>query len=267
MTSETPPKSPLGILILHGFTATGESVEALHKPLSDLGIPVLRPLLRGHGKQSPEALRGVRWSEWLLDATEAFDTLSQQARRIVVVGHSMGALLALNLATAYPEKIDSLVLVTPAFRLVSLLGPGRPLHFAARILSTVFRKWNLQSVFADPDNASCTAHYEWAPTDAILSFFELVKHTTLKLSKVSCPVFIIHNRHENTVLPDSVELLGEGISTPLEERKLLWLEQSGHQVFCDCERELAVGAIVGYVSGRLALQSGLRNGECEVAES
>jgi len=45
------------------------------------------------------------------------------------------------------------------------------------------------------------------------------------------------------------------------------LERSGHQVFCDCERELAVGAIVGYVSGRLALQSGLRNGECEVAES
>ncbi|MWV54253.1 alpha/beta hydrolase [Chlorobium phaeovibrioides] len=253
MAVDTAPKSPLGVLILHGFTSTGESVEALGRPLEALGIPFSIPLLRGHGEPSPEALRGVRWRQWLDDAEAAFEELSLKARRLVVVGHSMGALLGLNLAAVFPGRVDSLVLVTPAFRLVSLLGPGRPMHFAAGMLSAVFRKWNLKSVFADPDSASCKAHYEWAPTDAILSFFELVDHTALLLPKVGCPVFIVHNRHEQTVLPESVALLSEGIATPQADREILWLERSGHQVFCDCERELAVGAVVRYVSGRLAL--------------
>ncbi|MDT9546970.1 MAG: alpha/beta fold hydrolase [Chlorobium sp.] len=255
MVVDSVPKSPLGVLILHGFTATGESVEALRRPLEALGVPVSRPLLCGHGAPSPEALKGVRWPQWFDDAEAAFEELCLKAHRIVVVGHSMGALLGLNLAAAFPERVDSLILVTPAFRLVSLLGPGRPMHFAAGMLSTFFRKWNLKSVFADPDAASCKAHYEWAPTDAILSFFDLVDHTARLLPKVSCPVFIVHNRHEQTVLPESVTLLSEGLATPQADREILWLERSGHQVFCDCERDFAVGAVARYVSGRLALCS------------
>ncbi|WP_223267056.1 alpha/beta hydrolase [Chlorobium phaeovibrioides] len=124
MAVDTAPKSPLGVLILHGFTSTGESVEALGRPLEALGIPFSIPLLRGHGEPSPEALRGVRWRQWLDDAEAAFEELSLKARRLVVVGHSMGALLGLNLAAVFPGRVDSLVLVTPASGWFPCLGPG-----------------------------------------------------------------------------------------------------------------------------------------------
>ncbi len=101
---DTAPKSPLGVLILHGFTSTGESVEALGRPLEALGIPFSIPLLRGHGAPSPEALRGVRWRQWLDDAEAAFEELSLKARRLVVVGHSMGLFSASILPLFFPGE-------------------------------------------------------------------------------------------------------------------------------------------------------------------
>ncbi|ABB24928.1 alpha/beta hydrolase [Pelodictyon luteolum] len=247
----TAGRSPFGVLVIHGFTANRESVELLLKPLQSLGIPVSIPVLAGHGGPSPAALKGLRWQDWLNDAEAAFRELAERADRIIVVGHSMGALLALNLAVRHPGKVDALVLVATAIRLVSVLAPGRPLHFAAFPISLMVKRWGLKSVFADPEGAVCRGHYEWVPTDAVLSFFRLIRKTQKLLAAVHCPVFILHNRSESTVLPESVGILNSSLGTPDSDRSVLWLSRSGHQVFCDCEREDAVEAIVRYVSGRM----------------
>ncbi|TCD48155.1 alpha/beta fold hydrolase [Chlorobium sp. N1] len=250
MSAGDSGRSPFGVLVIHGFTATRESVELLEEPLLRLGIPVSMPTLAGHGASSPAALAGMKWQAWLRDVEAAFRELSAEAERIIVVGHSMGALLALHLAVRHPGKVDSLVLVAAAIRLVSLLAPGRPLHYVALPVSFFVKRWGLKSVFADPEGAVCRGHYDWVPTDAVLSFFSLVRKTVRLLPSVRCPVFIIHNRHESTVLPESVEVLLGSLGTPERDRSLLWLEHSGHQVFCDCERRTAVEAVTGYVAER-----------------
>jgi len=251
MSEGASGRRPFGVLVIHGFTATRESVELLEEPLKRLGVPVSMPMLAGHGASSPDALRGMKWQEWLRDAEHAFLALSAEAERIVVVGHSMGAMLALNLAVRHPDRVDSLVLVAAAVRLVSVLAPGRPLHWVSIPVSLAVKRWGLKSVFADPEGAACRGHYEWVPTDAVMSFFSLVRKTVRLISSVRCPVFIIHNRHESTVLPESVEVLLRSLGTPEADRSLLWLERSGHQVFCDCERQEAVDAVTGYVSERM----------------
>jgi len=245
-------RSPFGVLIIHGFTATLDSVNALIKPLAELGIPVSIPLLAGHGAATPEALRGVTWGAWLADAEGALQKLSREAERVIVIGHSMGALIALNLAVKYPGAVDSLALATPALKLASLLAPGRPLHFAARPVSLLVRKWNLKTEFAGPRIQGCTPHYAWAPTDAIVSFFELIKNTVKVLGNVNVPVLILHNRRESTVLPESASSLYKSIATASSDKSIVWLERSEHQVFCDCEREKAVRTIIDFVSSRIS---------------
>jgi carboxylesterase len=251
MAEEQKKRSPLGVLIIHGFTATLDSVKFLYQSLKELGIPVSLPLLTGHGAASPEALRGVRWEAWMADAEQALQKLSFESERIIVVGHSMGALLALNLAAKYHHKIDSLVLAAPAINLVSLLAPGRPLYFAAPVLSRIVRNWGLKGDFAGPECATCIPHYTWVPTDAVLSFFDLIKKTIEVLGRVTVPVLIIHNRSENTVRAESAMILYNRIATEPSGKSILWLEHSGHQIFCDCEREKAVRSIVAYVSSRI----------------
>jgi len=251
MDEQYQVRSPLGILVIHGFTATLDSVKLLSLSLLELGIPFSVPLLTGHGASSPEALRGVKWDRWMADAEEALHKLTLEAEQIIVIGHSMGAILSLNLAVRHQEKIDSLVLATPAIKLVSLLAPGRPFHFAAPFLGRIIRNWELKSDFSKAECAPCTPHYAWVPTDAIISLFDLINKSRQLPGRITVPVLIIHCRKERTVRPESAIMLYNEIATPLSEKSLIWLERSGHQLFCDCEKEKAVEAIIDYLCCRI----------------
>ncbi len=240
-----------GVLIFHGFTGTLESVQALSAPLQKLGIAVSMPLLAGHGAASPELLRGVSWHEWLNDAEVALQKICCNSERIIVIGHSMGALLALHLAIKYPDKVDSLVLATPAIKLVSLFAPGRPMQFLAPLVSKLFKKWELKTLFADRQHSSLMLHYSWVPTSAILSFFELIKHTQPELCRVTVPVLVLQCRRDSTVHPESATILFNNIATEPSAKSIVWLEHSDHQLFCDGERAKAVQVIIDYVAGRM----------------
>ncbi len=240
-----------GVLILHGFTGTLESVQALYLPLQKLGIAVSMPLLAGHGAASPEQLRGISWHTWLHDADLALQKLSCERERIIVIGHSMGALLALNLAVKYPDKIDALVLATPALKLLSLFAPGRPMQFLAPLVSKVLKNWELKTLFAEPQCSSLMLHYSWVPTNAILSFFELIKWTQQQLCRVTTPVLVLQCRKDSTVHPESATILFNNIATDPSAKSIIWLEHSDHQLFCDGERAKAVQVIIDYVADRM----------------
>lgn len=244
-----------GVMILHGFTASLDTVRELFEPLRTLGIRVATPVLRGHGAQSYEQLRGVGWKEWLADAERELKITAGTSGRVVVVGHSMGALLALHLAAGFPDLVDSLILATPPLRLFSWFAPGRPLEFLALPVSRLVDTWPMETPLVDSRTALKPANYERAPTDSIISFFDLVKKTSQVLGRVTVPVLVIHCRKETIVLPESADVVMHGILTPPENKQLIWLEHSGHQVFCDCESDVAVRAVVGHVSNRLACSS------------
>ena len=61
-------RQPYGVLIVHGFTSSLDCVNGVQPFVQDLGLPTRMPVLRGHGAESPEALRGVTWHDWVADA-------------------------------------------------------------------------------------------------------------------------------------------------------------------------------------------------------
>jgi carboxylesterase len=160
-----------GVLILHGFTASLDCVRPISAGLEALDIPVRMPVLRGHGADSPEALRGVTWHDWFADAETGFRDLQAMSEKIILVGHSMGGLLAILLADLYKSSVDSLVLAAAAVQMASPLAPGNFLSFAAPLLSFVVKKWDFPPVYTDPQMAQFNTNYEWAPTGALLSVF------------------------------------------------------------------------------------------------
>lgn len=114
-----PLGGPVGLLLLHGFSGSTATFSALEPALIQIGIAVQVPMLRGHGCDSPQALSGVSWPDWLEDARTALNDLRARAGSVIVVGHSMGALLAALLAAEQPELIDSLVLAAAPIQLAS----------------------------------------------------------------------------------------------------------------------------------------------------
>jgi lipase len=100
------PDGPPQILAIHGLTGHGRRWKTLAE--QHLGeYAVAAPDLLGHGRS--------RWSApWTLDANVAALAALVTGGPVVVVGHSFGGAVALNLAAARPDLVSALVLLDPA---------------------------------------------------------------------------------------------------------------------------------------------------------
>lgn len=241
----------LGALLLHGFTGNPDTIRPLEAPLRALGLPVALPLLRGHGADSPEALRGVTWNDWLSDARSALAELRTRSDRVIVIGHSMGALLALQLAADNGGELDSLVLMATPLRLASPLAPGRPLGWLRPLVQRLLRGWPIPKSYADPARGRNDGSYPWAPMGALLSFLDLVERTTPRLSQVCLPTLILQSHGDPVVRDGSADELWSGLATPAAEKRIVWLERTGHELLRDVEAEAVLDTVLQFVDGRL----------------
>jgi carboxylesterase len=211
------------------------------------------PVLRGHGEQSPEALQGVTWHDWVADAETALEDLLTEVERAIVFGHSMGGLLALTLAAEHAGAIDSIIVAAAAVQFASPLAPGRPLHFLVPLLRRILKKQDVPPVYADPELIRHDATYPWAPIDAVASLLEFSQVTRSRLGEVRSPVLILQSRKDTRVAPESADIISSDISTPPDQKRIVWFEETDHEMFLDCERESAIRTVVEFVQGRVAL--------------
>ena len=105
------PPGPPRVLAIHGLTGHGRRWRLLADRLP--GVAVAAPDLLGHGDSS--------WTApWTIEANVAAlaDLLTAAgAGPVPVVGQSFGGAIALHLAAAHPELVDSLLLLDPAIGL------------------------------------------------------------------------------------------------------------------------------------------------------
>ncbi len=240
-------KKPFGVLILHGLSASLDCVNGLEPPLKGLGLPTRMPVLRGHGAASPEALKGVKWQDWVEDGEAALDDLLKEVDRAIVFGHSMGGLVALNLAAIKDGQVDSLVLAAPALVFDSPLSEGRPLSFLAPLLPYLVKRWQMPPDYADPVLAQTNTNYPWIPIEFVVECMKMQKATRSLLPQVREPVFILASRNDPTVDAKAVELIMQEASTPPEQQRLNWYEKTKHEMFRDCECDCIIQDIVDYV--------------------
>jgi magnesium chelatase accessory protein len=98
------------LLLVHGFGGAGSNWDAV-LPLLDARLRLLVPDLPGHGWSSP--LAAVSSLGTFADRVAALLD-REDAWPAVVVGHSMGALVALRLARQRPDDVAALVLAAAA---------------------------------------------------------------------------------------------------------------------------------------------------------
>ncbi len=105
--------APRGVLVLHGFGDTPQSVSELARALQARGYTVSAPLLAGHGRTLRE-FAASGGDEWFAGARAALDDLQLRCTEIFVVGQSLGGALATILAAETPI-VRAIVLLVPYF--------------------------------------------------------------------------------------------------------------------------------------------------------
>ena len=99
------------VVLLHGFTADSQSWAPFEKAFSP-GRPLIRIDLPGHGKSPKRQIRSFQDLSRMM--VEAFDDATRDVQQVHLVGHSLGAALALALADIRGLRVASLTLIAPA---------------------------------------------------------------------------------------------------------------------------------------------------------
>lgn len=107
------PASPNGrtVVLLHGKNFCGATWEGVMRPLLDAGYRVVAPDQIGFCKSSKPAAYQFSFQQLAANTRSLTEHLGIE--RAVVLGHSMGGMLAMRYALMYPGGLDALVLVNP----------------------------------------------------------------------------------------------------------------------------------------------------------
>ena len=241
------PGGKTGCILLHGFVSTPREMRWLGEQLHQHGHTVLIPRLFGHSTR-PDDLYRVRWTDWLADVESYYKLLMTHTEQIVLIGLSMGAALALYAATSLP--VAGVVALSTPYRmpplpLLSWLSPFLPL---LRPISRVIRALPKPPPLDYYDQKAAKNHlgYRVLPTYAIAEVTDLVTAMRNSLSQVHAPALIIHSTHDGGVHPSNARLIYSHLGA--RQKQLLWVENSGHVILLEPERERAAEAIQDFVT-------------------
>lgn len=99
------------ILLLHGKNFNGYYFEETAKALSKEGFRVVMPDQIGFGKSSKPKQYQFSFHQLGENTKEIMDDLGVQ--KFILLGHSMGGMLASRMAVMYPENVEKLILANP----------------------------------------------------------------------------------------------------------------------------------------------------------
>lgn len=110
---DVQPEAPNGrtVLLLHGKNFSGAYWEPTIRVLLERGFRVVAPDQIGFGKSSKPADYQFSFSALARNTMDLLDSIGVE--RFVVVGHSMGGMLATRVALEYPDRSEALILVNP----------------------------------------------------------------------------------------------------------------------------------------------------------
>ncbi|WP_223558697.1 alpha/beta fold hydrolase [Chryseobacterium lathyri] len=110
---DVQPQKPNGktIMLLHGKNFNGAYWEKTAKDLSDKGFRVIIPDQIGFGKSSKPQSYQFSFSQLAENTKAILDKLGID--KTIVLGHSMGGMVAVRFTLLYPEKVQKLILENP----------------------------------------------------------------------------------------------------------------------------------------------------------
>ncbi len=235
------PGGPHGVLLLHGFTGCPADLLLLGRALARQGFTVLAPRLAGHGTNEEDLSRQTA-EDWLDSARDGYALLAGCCKKISIVGHSMGGVLAFLLAAE--KKVHRIVsLATPVF-IAPERGADRlpPLKFC-RGRYVPKRRKPMKEV---PEAVNET--YLTMPLVSVHELFGLIHTMTEQLKNVDRPTLILHSLQDHTADVKSAGYLSDHIASAKKE--ILYLRRSGHLLPLDCERDKVFAATAKFLAGK-----------------
>jgi carboxylesterase len=104
-----------------------------------------------------------------------------------------------------------------------------------------------ESDWQDPNASENHFSYDRYPTKAVRELTELLAAMRKSLPKVIIPTLLMHSMKDTGVIPDNMNWIYQDLGTPESEKKKIWLENSGHVVTRDLDKEVVFASVQGFI--------------------
>lgn len=242
------PGGDAGCLCLHGFTASPAEVRWLGEHLRDCGFAVYGQRLAGHGTD-PTHLARTTWADWYASALDGYHLLRQVCRRVVLVGHSMGGLLALLLATEV-EVAGVAVLATPLRFSSRIMANARwlkyPLPYSMQPDRSTLPQVVRQEQARRGEEVRGRVRYDRWSSAAVAQLYALSRYTEAQLSRVTTPLLLVYSEADTTAVVAQSEYIASQVGSKDITRHVL--SKSSHILTQDVEREQVFTWVADFVA-------------------
>lgn len=215
------------ILLIHGFAGGNWDYGDLGNELQlYLDFDVYTFTLPGHDKI---IISKVTKDDWIKAAETQIEKLINHGyKKIYIVGHSMGGVIACHLAQKYKE-VKKLVLAAPAFKYLSFNGEKIDLASINKSIKKtpdLIKDYTLAQVISRAFKMSVSASIE---------FSKLVQEHHNDTKNIICPTLIIQGTKDLMVPVDSAKYVHRTIKS--KRNKLIFVKDVTHDVFMSSRKE------------------------------
>ena len=236
-------RAATGVVLTHGFTGNPLATSPLGRLLHDRGYTVEVVRLPGHGSTARDLGR-TRYGDWRGAVEAAVDRARDDCDRVVLVGHSMGGTLSLDVASSRPADIAGVVVMNPLVldrtELLARLAPV--LQYVAPFVPRDMAGMPTNDI-ARPDVSENA--YAMVPARAAQSLIRQLPRIRAQLLDLTMPLLVLTSPRDHTVLPANgdavVELVGSG------DVQRVTCPRSYHVPQIDWDRELVETSVVEFV--------------------
>ncbi len=238
-----------GVLLLHGLTGTPHEVHPIADAVDEAGYAIRAPLLAGHADL--DALERSTWRDWYDSAHAAFESLHDGGRRrVVVVGFSMGSLLALRLAALRASQVEGVVAISVPLRFA--WWQRRAILAMAKLRGNRLLRSTVGVLPKDggPDirvmrEVDGSPSLEGFPYPALAELLALQDEASDLLPHVRAPTLLLHGRYDHTAPVELSAEVSQALGSSRVEREVL--PRSFHGVGLDLDRAQACATIVRFL--------------------
>lgn len=265
------------VVLLHGKNFSGAYWATTIKALVAEGYRVIAPDQIGFGKSSKPAAYQFTFQALAANTRDLLDSL--RVEKFVLVGHSMGGMLAVRMALMYPEKVERLALVNPiGLEDWKLVAPYRTVdeNFAQELRATPesikeYQRMNYFGGVWKPEYdalteilAGWTRHPEYkrvAWNAALTSDMIFTQPVVYEFEQLKSPTLLIIGQRDRTAIgkdrvPKEVAArmgdypaLGKAAARRIPGARLVEIPEAGHIPQVDSFQKYSQ-ALLDFIAGR-----------------
>jgi carboxylesterase len=219
----------IGFILIHGFGGNTNEVAPLAEFLSRKGYRTICPQLKGHTGFRSNSER-ITYCDWIKSVEDELVKAGKEFTDVILIGFSMGGLIALNLATNH--------------NVAAVITINTPIYYwdLKRIGLNLLNDYQNQEVNNLKRYLDSSAGI---PLKAMLNFRRMLKQTKPLIGKITCPLYVVQGSDDDTVRLRSANYIHDHVGSAI--KRIAFFDHSGHAMLQSEAAETAMQSMQQFI--------------------